>query len=433
MSVLQKEAHDRQGDNMPTIFSCIETLVTLDVSRDAEEAEAAEMALDILAELMSLRFSRMSLRDLVGWATQLSELIGKCAHVERMLLPVYRSGVQREADAASNWDEFADLVDCVCVLKDLTAFASLLPGIATLLAQKAVDSVLRGGDKLLPEGLVRCTTELQTWPAALQEATMALRHVLPGRLEELARRCAEDPPAVEMSICWWVDTLRAVGEGGLVDRAKMRSICDLLAPVLAREDVKTPATMTWSLESRQFVVARQLAREIFDHPQETQYSPTTKTLLFGCPLTAGSPEPAWQSSSASAAQQTPSAAQQTSSSATQQTPASRHQSLNASQFVSRQGSAVSRSSSSSFVENYRMRRVRSERLQVAPLTTNLGTNSDLRVKRSATSTPSSTPGSSDARRGLFSSSSTSTMTCLSPTSPSSPWRAGASTAFRRTF
>lgn len=270
---------------------------------------------------------------------------------------------------------------------------------------------------MIPEGIVRCETELQTWPAALQEAKMALRHVIPGRLEELARKCAEDPPTLELSICWWVDTLRAVGAGGLVDRAGMRSICDLLAPLLAREDVKTPATMTWTVESRQFVVARQLAREVFDHPQETQYRRTTRTLVFGCPLRPETPpEVGWQGSSASSS----TAAQHTAAS-----PTSRQQSISASQLVSRQGSTVSRSrSTSSFVENYGMRRVRSERLQVAPLTTNLGANTDLRVRRSQTSTPSSTPGSPTSRRNPFSSSSTSSMTCLSPSSPVSPWRAG---------
>lgn len=129
---------------------------------------------------------------------------------------------------------------------------------------------------------------------------MALRQFIPTRLQRLARSWSEQDTAnssprrrglsAGVSVAWWVEVMRAVAMWGLVDRTGMREICDLLAPGLGREGVRTESTMSWTPDKRAFVVARQLAREVFDKPAETQYRPVSKVLFFDCPASMMVPE-----------------------------------------------------------------------------------------------------------------------------------------------
>merc|ERR1712176_156151 len=84
------------------------------------------------------------------------------------------------------------------------------------------------------------------------------------------------------NVKWWLDMLRASISAGLLDHTHTQNICDILAPGLTCEGVRTEATKTWSPDCRQLVVARQLASELFHNPREIVYMPPERLIMFGC-------------------------------------------------------------------------------------------------------------------------------------------------------
>lgn len=292
-SVLQKEAHDRQGNSWQAIFAIVDALLVeaSGAPHGAPAAEAAQEAKGIISQLVALRIGRMRLVEVANLAPRLADMLGKSALLEADVLPEVGAVMQREIEQILQVDSevaFTQMLEHFQVFRDRSAFQQLEDSMRSSLSQKVVEMVQQARLEQLPEALTRSRELLQPWPEACQEVTAALRCTIPERLLRIATRWAEEGGGgrgPSLPVSWWVEVLSAAVEGGLLDRAGTREVCDLLAPGLAREGVRTEATASWSVESRQFVVARQLGRELFDRPREVQYRPKTQLLLFHC--TAG--------------------------------------------------------------------------------------------------------------------------------------------------
>mmetsp|Transcript_133580 Transcript_133580/g.337335 ORF Transcript_133580/g.337335 Transcript_133580/m.337335 type:complete len:547 (+) Transcript_133580:107-1747(+) len=325
---LQREAKDKSAHGLEAILECADAVVRDAVDlEDVSATDVVRAVVSILSKLTALRLSKLRLFEVAGLAPVLAAMLERSALVVSEILPVIDVLMQREARQilqidCMQWEAFADLVQQMQVFRELPVFADVSEEMTSGLAQQVVELVRRAGMEQLPVAL--CTTReiLKPWPAVAQEATAALRHLVPIRLLRLAQRWASEgmagpdalpsspsgrsstlsseplsplPPRAStatisaVSVAWWVDVLRTSGVGGLLDRAGLQEICDVLAPGLAREGVRTDSTESWSAESRQFVVARQLARELFERPEETQYNPAMRRILFRCPVLAEAP------------------------------------------------------------------------------------------------------------------------------------------------
>jgi hypothetical protein len=301
------------------LLTCAEMLHSQLTTSTGEAAlDAVLNARALLSHVAATALSEMPLEDIASVISGCASALNREELLRDVVIDGLRNGMMhslQSCDSLSDsfgfqMQEAEAFITNIMVLIKHEIFGQLMEDMSVYAARQVFDAVKVAPLEKLPAMLRRAEQLIARWTSAKLEYTMAVRHWLTSRLQQLLAKVSSFPEPSSPSVLkqspgrtpvwmqapWWLDVLRAAAVVGLLEGTPLRELCDGVLPLLTNEGIKvaTSQAILLSMQSPtkgcnslatigHDIAPGMLARELLTRPALLRFMPNVPLIVLNCP------------------------------------------------------------------------------------------------------------------------------------------------------